>query len=260
MSPVRIDSRIQLTQGTDIPVLGLGVWQMDAEETERSVASALAAGYRLVDTATLYKNEESVGKAVRESNIAREAIFVTTKLWPTDALDARAAFEASLRRLGLSYVDLYLIHWPVPFLSSRIWKQLEALYDEKLVRAIGVSNYSISQLEEILRDASVPPAVHQIELNPFSYDKQMLAFCQAHDMVVEAYSPLTRGLHLDDPTIGKVAMQHSKTPAQIMLRWALQKGAVVIPKSSNTERIEENADIFNFELSDADMRRLDTLA
>jgi diketogulonate reductase-like aldo/keto reductase len=251
----------KLTSGTEIPVLGLGVWQMaQGAETELAVTWALEAGYRHIDTATLYRNEESVGEAVRKSGIPREEIFITTKLWTTDAFDVESAFEASMQKLDLGYIDLYLIHWPVPLLGGRTWKKLEELYDQKLARAIGVSNYSTSQIEELLRDAHVPPAVNQIELNPFAYERDLIGYCQTHDIAIEAYSPLTRGVRLDDDTIGKIATQHSKTPAQVMLRWALQKGAIILPKSSKKQRIEENANVFNFDLNEDNMRRIDTLS
>ena len=253
-------TKTKLNNGVEIPVLGLGVWQMaKGAETEQAVDWALKAGYRHIDTAKLYRNEESVGKAVLESSIPRKEVFITTKLWATDAFDVDSAFETSLQKLGTPYIDLYLIHWPVPLLGSRTWKRLEALYDQKLVRAIGVSNYSIPQIEELLRDAHTPPVINQIEFNPFAFEKDLVAFCQSKDIAIEAYSPLTRGVHLDDETIAKIAMQHSKSPAQVMLRWALQKNVIIIPKSSNKERIKENADIFDFELADDEMRRVDSL-
>lgn len=254
-------TRIKLNNGSEIPLLGLGVWQMaKGQETEQAVDWALKSGYRHIDTAKLYRNEESVGKAVKDSAIPREEIFITTKLWPTDAFDVDSAFETSLQKLGLEYIDLYLVHWPVPLLGSRTWKRLEALYDQKLARAIGVSNYSQSQLQELLRDANVPPVVNQIEFNPFAYEKDLLVYCQSNDIAVEAYSPLTRGVRLDDDTMGKIAMQHTKTPAQVMLRWALQKNVIIIPKSSNKDRIQENADVFDFELSEEEIRRIDSLS
>jgi diketogulonate reductase-like aldo/keto reductase len=256
-----LQSRIKLNNGREIPLLGLGVWQIaNGNETTQAVTWALEAGYRHVDTAKLYKNEESVGEAVRKSGIPREDIFITTKLWPTDAFDVEAAFDASMKRLDISYIDLYLIHWPVPLLGGRTWKKLEKLYDQKLARSIGVSNYSISQLEELLQGANTVPAVNQIEFNPFSYERDLVDFCDRHNILVEAYSPLTRGVRLDDETIGKLAMRHAKSPAQIMLRWAVQKGAIVIPKSANKGRIEENTHLFDFELTDDEMRRIDSLS
>jgi diketogulonate reductase-like aldo/keto reductase len=254
-------TRTPLNSGGTIPVLGLGVWQMArGTETEQAVDWALKEGYRHIDTAKLYRNEESVGKAVLDSGIPRADIFITTKLWPTDAFDVETAFEASLKKLGTGYIDLYLVHWPVPLLGSRVWKRLEALYDQKLARAIGVSNYTQSQIEELLQDANVPPAVNQIEFNPFAYERDLVEYCQEKGIVIEAYSPLTRGVRLDDETVAKIAMQHAKTPAQVMLRWALQKNVIIIPKSSNKERIKENSDVFDFELSEEEMRRIDSLS
>ena len=254
------ETRLALPHDGSIPVLGLGVWQMaDGEETIDAVRWALDAGYRHIDTATLYANEASVGRAVLESGIPREEVFVTTKLWPTDAFDAEAALMRSLRTLGFEYVDLYLIHHPVPLFGDRVWRMLEELQARGLARAVGVSNYSLSQLQELLRIANVIPAVNQIEMHPFSYDRALVDFCRKEGIVVEAYSPLSRGLHLDDATVVKLAMRYGKSPAQLMLRWALQKDAVVIPKSSRREHIIENADIFSFEIDGDDMRRLDTL-
>lgn len=260
MQELTLSSRLPLTSNS-IPVLGLGVWQMKpGEQTEQAIAYALSVGYRHIDTAKLYENEESVGKAIRESNIPREELFVTTKLWPTDAFDAQAALEASLKRLSLAYVDLYLIHWPVPLFGDRVWRQMEALKEMGLAHDIGVSNYSLSHMEDVLTQANIPPAVNQIECNPFSYDKKLIDFCQKNGVIIEAYSPLTRGLHLDHATVVTLAVQYGKSPAQILLRWALQKGAVVIPKSSNPARIAENADIFSFSIDADGMRRLDALA
>ncbi len=261
MLKLTLQSRLPLNSGNHIPLLGLGVWQIpQGKETEQAVRWALDAGYRHFDTAKLYGNEDSVGGAIRASNIPRGDIFVTTKLWPTDAFDVDAAYESSAKKLGLDYIDLYLVHWPIPLLGGHTWKKLESLYEQKLVRSIGVSNYTQTQLEELLSGCNTPPAVNQIEFNPFTYEKELLAYCQKKGVVVEAYSPLTRGMHLDNDAISKIAMQHKKTAAQIMLRWALQKGTVIIPKSSNKERIAENADVFDFELAADDMRRLDSVS
>ena len=255
-----LNSQLPLNNGGVIPVLGLGVWQIPpGDETYKAVSLALEAGYRHIDTARLYSNEESVGAAIKESTVPRDEVFVTTKLWPTDAFDVERAFDTSLKKLGLEYVDLYLIHWPIPLLGRRTWKSMEGLVEKKSLRAIGVSNYSLSQLQELLATCDIPPAVNQIEFNPFSYENDLLDFCMQKGIVVEAYSPLTRGMHLDDATINKIAMHHKRTPAQVMLRWALQKGTVVIPKSSNQDRIVENADIFTFDLTEDDMRRIDSI-
>ena len=255
-----IPKTVRLNNGVVMPTLGLGVYQMkEGEETEQAVHWALEAGYRLIDTAKLYNNETSVGRAVRASGIAREEIFVTTKLWPTDFLDPLAAFERSFKKLDLGYIDLYLIHSPIPYVPANVWKTFEKLYAEKRVRAIGVSNYSIKQLEKLLSTRSVPPAVNQVEFNPFSYKKDLLEFCSAKGIVLEAYSPLMRGKDLYNPTIKKVADAHQKSPAQILIRWALQHGTVVIPKSSQKERIKENASVFDFEIGSEEMAMLDTL-
>ncbi|MFL5929158.1 MAG: aldo/keto reductase [Gaiellaceae bacterium] len=249
----------ELPGGTRMPVLGLGVWQMDAgAETERAVEWALAAGYRHVDTAALYRNEQSVGAALARSGLPREDVFVTTKLMPNRANAARE-LEKSLERLGLDYVDLYLIHWPLPVLHARQWSELESLHERGLARAIGVSNYGRDRLETLIRGASHVPAVNQVQFSPFQYRRRLLDYCMQQGIVFEAYSPLDRGRGLHHPTITLLAERIGRTPAQVMLRWAIQRGAVVIPKSSREERIRANAEVFDFELSDTDMRSLDAL-
>ena len=255
-----IPRTVRLNNGVVMPTLGLGVYQMkEGEETEQAVRWALEVEYRLIDTAKFYNNETSVGRAVRGSGIARENIFVTTKLWPTDFLDPLPAFERSFKKLDLGYIDLYLIHSPIPYVPSNVWKTFEKLYAEKRVRAIGVSNYSVKQLEKLLSSCSVPPAVNQVEFNPLSYKKNLLEFCGAKGIVLEAYSPLMRGKNLHNPIIKKVAGAHGKSPAQILIRWALQHNAVVIPKSSQRERIKENASVFDFEIGSEEMAMLDAL-
>lgn len=242
-----------------MPVLGLGTWQMAAgAETEQAVEWALEAGYRHVDTATMYRNEESVGAALRRSGLAREELFVTTKLMPGRA-SAAHELEKSLQRLGLGHVDLYLIHWPLPLVNARLWRQLEALQERGLARAIGVSNFGRDRLERLAGGAAHAPAVNQVQFSPFRYRRGLLDYCARRGIVFEAYSPLARGRGLADPAIVAVAERTGRTPAQVMLRWALQHGAVVIPKSSRRERIVSNAQLFDFELSDADMRSLDAL-
>lgn len=249
-----------LNNGVEIPPLGFGVYQIPAgQPTEQAVLWALEAGYRHIDTASFYKNERDVGSAIRKSGISREKIFVTTKLWPTDFFSAEKAFHRSRELLGVEYVDLYLLHWPSPFGKDRAWKVLEKLFAEKCIRAIGVSNYSIKQIEELLSWSSFVPAVNQVEFSPFNYKKDLLEFYQQKKIIVEAYSPLTRGKRLDDPTLQAVANNKGKTVAQIMLRWAIQHGLVVLPKSQRRERLIENAQIFDFELSADEMRRLDSL-
>jgi diketogulonate reductase-like aldo/keto reductase len=242
-----------------MPVLGLGVWQMaEGAETERAVEWALEAGYRHIDTASMYRNERSVGAAVRRSGLPREQVFVVTKLMPTHASAVRELAK-SLGRLGLEYVDLYLIHWPLPVVSGRHWRELEALQEQGLARAIGVSNYGRDLLERLLRGAGRMPAVDQVQFSPFQYRRRLLEYCLEQGVVFEAYSPLARGEGVTHPTIVEVSERLGRTPAQVMLRWAIQHQAVVIPKSSREDRIRSNAQVFDFELAEADMRTLDAL-
>jgi diketogulonate reductase-like aldo/keto reductase len=249
----------ELTGGATMPVLGLGVWQMAAgRETEQAVEWALEAGYRHIDTASYYRNEQSVGAAVKRSGLPREDTFVTTKLLPGPPSAARELGK-SLNRLGLDYVDLYLIHWPLPLGNTRIWRQLESLQERGLARAIGVSNFGTDRLTKLLRSADRRPAVNQVQFSPYQYRRRLLEYCDQHGIVFEAYSPLARGRGLDHPTIAGLAERLDRTPAQVMLRWAIQHGAVVIPKSSHQERIRSNARLFDFELSDADIQSLDAL-
>ncbi|MGI0149245.1 MAG: aldo/keto reductase [Thermoplasmata archaeon] len=255
-------SRIPLNDGTKVPVLGLGVWQTaPGKETRRAVGYALEIGYRLIDTAKLYGNEGDVGAAVGESGIPREEIVVTTKLWNNDHgyEAALRAFERSRRELGLDYVDLYLIHWPVPRQRHESWKALLRLKEEGLARSIGVSNYTIRHLQELLPASPVPPSVNQVEFHPFLYQRELLEFCRSQGIQLEAYSPLARGRRLDHPVIREIAAQYARSPAQILIRWSLQHGLVVIPKSARPERIRENAAVFDFELKPKDVQRLDAL-
>ena len=259
-----IRSTFRLNNGVEIPRLGLGVYRAAAgAEARNAVLWALEAGYRHVDTAAFYGNEADVGRAIRESGIAREDVFVTTKLWNEDhGYDAAlAAFDASLERLGFDYVDLYLIHWPVPDLRLESWRALERLYGEGRARVIGVSNYMVQHLEELLAHCTVVPAVNQIELSPWSWRsrRDVVELCRAQGIALEAYSPLTKGRRLDDPTLRSVAERVGRTPAQVLIRWALQRDLIVIPKSTNRGRIRENADVFDFELPAAVMERLEAL-
>ncbi len=250
---------IHLNTGAAIPVLGLGVYQLKPGEPARqAVRWALEAGYRHIDTASFYGNETDVGQALRESGLRREEVFLTTKLWPTDFLRPAKALKESLRRLGTDHLDLYLVHWP--FVGrDRAWKALEQAYADGLVRAIGVSNYSIKQLEDLFRKASVVPAVNQIEVSPFLTQTEVRAFCQAKGIVVEAYSPLTRGKKLLDARIASIANAHERSSAQVLIRWSLQHGLVPLPKSAKRERIIENAAVFDFTLHEEEMRTLDGL-
>ena len=260
-SQLSMRTAIQLNNGRDMPVLGLGVARMaEGAETEQSVLWALEAGYRLIDTAKIYGNEASVGRAVRKSGIAREEIFVTTKLWPSEFFRVRAALQKSLDKLGLAYIDLYLIHWPVPLVRSGIWKDFEKIYAAGLVRSIGVSNYGVKQLEALAAAADIPPAVNQVLFHPFSYKKALLDYCKSKNIALEAYSPLARGRKLNDPVIAQLAGKYVKAPAQIMIRWSLQHGLIPIPKSSNKKRIFENTKVFDFHIENDDMKVLDNLS
>ena len=251
-----------LNTGASIPQIGLGVWQIaSGAKTVDAVLAALRHGYRLIDTARIYGNERDVGEAVRRSGVPREEIFVTTKLWNADqGYDAaRRAFDASLSRLGLDYVDLYLIHWPVLGKRKDSWRALERIFRDKRARAIGVSNFLVPHLRELLADAEVVPAVDQIELSPFLQHRETVALCGEEGIVVEAYSPLTRGMRLNHPGVLSVAARVGKSPAQVLLRWGIQHGFVVLPKSSNETRIAENGDVFRFALDPAAMGELDAL-
>jgi diketogulonate reductase-like aldo/keto reductase len=254
---------ITLRNGRAIPQLGFGVFQIPpGSDTYAAVAAALAAGYRHVDTAAVYRNEADVGAAIRSGALASRSVWVTTKLANRDQgkATARSAFEASLDRLGLGGVDLYLLHWPH---ERRLesWRVLEQLHAEGLARSIGVSNFLVRHLDELLANASVPPAVNQIELSPFLYRSRedTLRRCAENGIVVEAYSPLTKGRRLDDATVSTIAAEVGRTPAQVLIRWSLQKGFVVLPRSSNPSRIAENVAVFDFVLDDDQIARLDGL-
>jgi diketogulonate reductase-like aldo/keto reductase len=256
-----LDTTVALRGGVRMPVLGLGTAGAKGPACVRAVTDALAAGIRLLDTASLYGNEREVGRAVRESGVPRDDVFVTTKVASREQ-GVRAtvdACEASLRRLGLAHVDLYLIHWPSRRRRLDAWRAMEALLAGGTVRAIGVSNYTVRHLEEIRAAGGAPPAVNQIELSPFLRQTDVVAYGRNRDIAIEAYSPLTRGRKLDDPTIGRIAARLGRTAAQVLLRWSLQSGFVPIPKSVRRDRIRENADVFGFELSADDMRALDGL-
>jgi len=262
LSELAIDSRIRLADGVLIPRLGFGVYQAKpGPETRNAVLEALRVGYRHLDTARVYGNERDVGAALRESGIPREEIFVTTKLWNADhGYDAALrAVDASLARLGLAQVDLYLVHWPVEGLRRDTWRAMEEIRGAGKARSIGVSNYTIRHLEELLGHARVPPSVNQVELHPFLRQDGLEAWARGHAVQVEAYAPLVKGLRMDHPVLLAVAARHRKTPAQVLLRWGLDRDLVVLPKSVHPERIRENASLFDFELSADDLRELGAL-
>lgn len=260
--PLTLESRTKLNNGIEIPCLGLGVYQSSpGKTTERAASYALKIGYRHVDTASLYGNESDVGKALLQSGLQREEVFITTKVWNSEqGYDTTLqACKRSLVRLGLSYVDLYLIHWPVQGMGEETWKAMIRILEEGKARAIGVSNYTIVDLKEILYNSDVVPVVNQVEFHPFLYQKELLRFCQNNKIQLEAYSPLTRGKRLNHPMIVKIAKKYSKTPAQVLIRWSLQHDTVVIPKSIHEDRISANCQVFDFRLQSDDMNVLDSL-
>lgn len=262
MKKMDLTSTVTLNNGVEMPVLGLGTFQSNrGEETRRAVLWALEAGYRHIDTAAVYNNEEDVGLAIRESGVPREEIFVTTKLWNNDqGLEATPhAYEKSLKRLGLDYVDLYLVHWPIKGTRLEAWRALTCLYEQGRVRAVGVSNYTSRHLREALDAVPFVPAVNQFEISPFNTRQGLVNDCQNWKIQVESYSPLARGKKLDDPLVVAVANRHGKSPAQVLIRWALEKGFVVIPKSVRRDRIIENASVFDFALAPEEVRALDNL-
>ncbi len=257
-----LQTRWKLNDGHSIPILGFGTYKMPGTEAEKPTLYALKTGYRHIDTAALYENEAEVGRAVREAEkklgVKRKAVFVTTKIWNADHGNPRQALEKSLHNLRMDYVDLYLIHWPVPQ-SLNTWKQFERFQEEGKCRSIGVSNFGISDLELLLERTEVAPAVNQVEFSPFLYQKELLEYCNKHAILVEAYSPLTRGRKLGEPLLLELAEKYGKTAAQLLIRWCLQHGTVPLPKSAHVERIEENADVFDFSISAKDMKKMDGL-
>jgi diketogulonate reductase-like aldo/keto reductase len=244
-----------LSNGVQMPLLGLGVYDMYKQEAEQAVLWALETGYRLIDTASMYRNETEIGNAVNQSGINRKDIFITTKVNNADQGYDKTlkAFDASLQKLNLDYVDLYLVHWPIKYTRKFTWKALERLYHEGRVRAIGVANYLIPFLEELSQEATEMPMVNQVEFSPYLYLEDLLKYCQERKIQLQAYSPLVRGQRMADPKLKQMAEKYQKTPAQIILRWILQLGVSTIPKSSNSERIKENFDVFDFEISEQDI-------
>lgn len=249
---------VTLNNGLKMPQLGFGVWQVPDDEATAAVKEAVKVGYRSIDTAMIYKNEAGVGRALQEIDVPREELFITTKVWNGDQgyENTLKAFDESLERLGLDYVDLYLIHWPTPEFDEYVdtYKAMEKLYNDGKVKAIGVCNFDIDHLERILAECEVKPVLNQVECHPFLAQDELKSFCRKHDIYVEAWSPLMQGGEvLDHPVIKNIALDHNKTSAQVVLRWHLQNESIVIPKSVTPSRIKENFEVFDFELSDDEM-------
>ncbi|MCA1202134.1 aldo/keto reductase [Priestia flexa] len=257
-----LQSTTKLANGVEMPWFGLGVFKVeDGQQVIDSVKWAINAGYKSIDTAKIYENEEGVGQAIKEAGVPREDLFITTKVWNADQgyESTLEAFETSLNKLGLDYLDLYLIHWPVEGKYKDTWRALEKLYKDGKVKAIGVSNFQIHHLEDLMKDAEIKPMVNQVELHPLLTQVELRDFCKKNDIQIEAWSPLAQGELLDNAVLKEIADKHGKSTAQVILRWDLQSEIVTIPKSIKEHRIVENASIFDFELSQEDMAKINEL-
>jgi diketogulonate reductase-like aldo/keto reductase len=253
-----VNTKVHLNNGLEMPLLGFGTWQAkNGDIAYNAVRAALDAGYRHLDTARIYGNEASVGKAIRDSGIPRDQIWVTTKLLLLYGADAEWMFQDSFKKLGLEYIDLLLVHFPTPFLVKHNWRKLEKIFSLGTVKSLGVSNHSIRQVRSVLSIAKIKPVLNQIRCSPYNYDPEMHKFLKEQHLFMEAYSPLTRGSKLQDERLVKMAEKYHKSPAQILIRWCLQKEIIVIPKSVHKERIRENAAVYDFEILEADMEELD---
>jgi methylglyoxal/glyoxal reductase len=257
-----IFDKVNLHNGVEMPAFGLGVYKVEeGSQIEETINTALNLGYRLIDTASFYKNEEGVGRAISSSGIPREDLFITTKVWNSEQgyESTLKAFEDSIEKLGIEYLDLYLVHWPVKGKYIETWRALEKLYSEGKVRAIGVSNFKVHHLQDLLGQCSEKPAVNQVELHPLISQQELRDYCQKHNIRVEAWSPLSRGRFLDEPLLRQIAASHGKTSAQVILRWHLQNHIIPIPKSVTPSRLKENAELFDFELSQEEMKVINGL-
>ena len=251
---------LNLVDGNEIPRLGLGTFQMNTSEIINAVFSAIETGYRHIDTAEMYKNEKAIGEALKKSPVDRNELYITSKVWTShfDYEQSIKACQNSLDRLGTDYLDLYLLHWPGNG-DIDAWKALIDLQKQGKCRSIGVSNFSQAQIETLVEKTGIVPAANQVEFHPFNFKKSLLEYCRSQDIILEAYSPLTRGKRFDDPTVQSIAAAHHKSAAQVLIRWVLQHDVVVLPKSSNPERIKENADVSDFALGHKEMKKLDAL-
>ncbi|HDX9627288.1 TPA: aldo/keto reductase [Bacillus cereus] len=261
-----LQSKTKLHNGVEMPWFGLGVFKVEeGPELVEAIKAAIKAGYRSIDTAAIYGNETAVGEGIRAgieaTGISREELFITSKVWNADQgfEETIAAYEESLKKLKLDYLDLYLVHWPVEGKYKDTWRALETLYKEKRVRAIGVSNFQIHHLQDVIKDAEIKPMINQVEYHPRLTQKELQAFCKEQGIQMEAWSPLMQGQLLDNETLQTIAEKHGKTTAQVILRWDLQNGVITIPKSTKEHRIIANADVFNFELTKEDMDKMDAL-
>jgi len=249
-----------LNNNIKIPSLGFGTWTLRGKVAINAVKWALQEGYRLIDTASFYGNEAEIGKTIKESSVPRENLFITTKIWDTEQGydETFKAFERSLTKLQIDYVDLYLIHWPRER-RLETWRAMEELYEQGKAKSIGVSNFTQDHLKELLANAKITPVINQVEFTPFLYQKKLLDYCRKHRIKIEAYSPLTKGKKLNNPILQEISNRHNKTPAQILIRWGLEHNIIEIPRSKNKGHISENIDVFDFSLKEDDMKRLDSL-
>jgi diketogulonate reductase-like aldo/keto reductase len=261
MSNLSKNKDLVLNNGVEIPLIGFGTYKMNGYELEKGLEVALEVGYRHIDTAAMYNNEKEIGTVLKNCGVKREDLFITSKVSIVDmGYDTtKAAIDVSLDKLQTESVDLYLVHWPEPGKKEATWEALIELYDERKTRAIGVSNYTEKHIDELMKKSPITPVVNQFEITPFLYQKELAEKCESYDIKVQAHSPLVRGTRLKNPVLIEIAEQYAKSTAQVLIRWSLEKGFIVLPKSSNPERIKQNIDVFDFELTDADIRKIDAL-